>query len=288
MALLEAVITALGSASHAEMREFCASSVAEFLKWSLKHQTRKQAEKNPFNVKSLFKRLIDLAHHPDPMKRMGCAVALSKFYPILKAEDSVADVFLLELLHNAIFSLRLAEKDEPSLGTLGLESFALSHRTPGTADAIAKAVAELGHLVVKRAVLLSKPNRLRRSHPDLGDFVRWLCTETTRLETRSRRECIALFTKLVPSLGQLLTPARWLQKRVQAEGLPAVLQSFELRMPALDPRGFASVSAFRDFLLALLANLEITQWLISEVGLGSSVFPHSSASPRAWSTDLRC
>jgi hypothetical protein len=148
-------------------------------------------------------------------------------------------------------------------------------------------VSELGHLAVKRAVLLSKPNRLRRSHPDLADFVRWLCTETTRLETRSRKECIALFTKLVPSLGQLLTPARWLQKRVHAEGLPAVLQSFELRMPALDPRGFASVAAFRDFLLALLANLEITQWLISEVRLPSCCKSLRSRFRRAWSTVLR-
>lgn len=214
------------------------STCAYFYEWicfpgRLRSQNQ---EKNPFNAKSLFKRLYALAHHPNPYKRLGCSLTLLQIYPILREDESLVDLFLLEMLSNAIFSLRLAHNDDPSLGTCRSFIITFSYlylllllSIAGTADKGAQVVSQLGHLAQRRAQLLSAPNRNRRMHENLGAFVAWLfevclstvcrflppspcifvlglllCAlfsvhasqQTGRPETRCRQECMALFSKL--------------------------------------------------------------------------------------------
>jgi DNA-dependent protein kinase catalytic subunit len=78
MALLDAIVEAVGDESDGSLRDFAAKCLSEFLKWSIKQTTEKQQEKNPFNAKSLFKRLYSLANHPNPYRRLGCA--FDEFY----------------------------------------------------------------------------------------------------------------------------------------------------------------------------------------------------------------
>lgn len=113
------------------------------------------------NIKSLFKRLYSLAHHPNPYKRLGSALTFKQIYRVFRNETELVDIFVLEMLHNNIFSLRLAQNDDPSLAT---------------AQTGASVVRALAYVVMKHAAMLLKPNKSRREHDDLPQFVEWLFT----------------------------------------------------------------------------------------------------------------
>jgi DNA-dependent protein kinase catalytic subunit len=117
MALLDAIVDSVGHSSNGALRDFAAKCLAEFLKWSLKHISKKQQEKNPFNVKSVLKRLYSLAHHPNPYKRLGCAITFHEIMRIIREEDSLVDMFAFEIVHNVLFSLRLSQHDDLSMET---------------------------------------------------------------------------------------------------------------------------------------------------------------------------
>jgi DNA-dependent protein kinase catalytic subunit len=151
--------------------------LAEFLQWSIKQTSAKQQEKNPFNVKSLFKRLYSLAHHPDPYKRLGCALTMKKLYRVLREEPTLVDQFLLEIIHTMLFSLRLASNDANSLGTVAI--------LEQVCEALAKiALHYKGKLV--------KPNPKRRMHRDLGRFLNWSLQQMGRVEAPVRRVAFSL------------------------------------------------------------------------------------------------
>jgi hypothetical protein len=68
-------------------------------------------------------------------------------------------VFVLEVLHNIIFSLSLAHHDDSSLGT---------------ADRLANVLLAFARVVVRNASALLKSNPQRRQHADLRQFIDWL------------------------------------------------------------------------------------------------------------------
>ena len=111
------------------------------------------------NIKSLLKRLYSLAHHPNPYKRLGSALTFKQIYRVFREDSTLVDIFVLEMLHNNIFSLRLAHNDDPSLATSQLG---------------ASVVRALAHVAARHAPMLLKPNKARREHRDLEDFVDWL------------------------------------------------------------------------------------------------------------------
>ena len=62
---------AVGAPGEASVRDFAAKCLAEFLRWSVKHYVKAEHKRNPVSVRSLFKRLYSLAHHPNAYKRLG-------------------------------------------------------------------------------------------------------------------------------------------------------------------------------------------------------------------------
>ena len=111
------------------------------------------------NIKSLLKRLYSLAHHPNPYKRLGSALTFKQIYRFFREDSALVDVFVLEMLHNNIFSLRLAHDDDPSLATAQLG---------------ASVIRSLAHVATRHSQMLLKHNKSRREHTDLEDFVEWL------------------------------------------------------------------------------------------------------------------
>lgn len=113
------VVDGVGNPSDSAMRDFSAKCLTEFLRWSLKQTTKQvynvgffycdsnsyftqQQEKNPFNAKSLFKRLYNLAHHPDPYKRLGAALTFNEIHRVFREEEALVDQFVLEMMHNNV------------------------------------------------------------------------------------------------------------------------------------------------------------------------------------------
>ena len=114
MALLDALMDGLSDDKNGALRDACSDLLAEFLKWSIKHNQRNKLS----NVKSLFQRLYSFFQHPNPYRRLGAALAFNKMYRIFREVDEIVDIHILDLLHNTIQSMKLANDDDPLLGSL--------------------------------------------------------------------------------------------------------------------------------------------------------------------------
>lgn len=255
MTLLDAIVEAVGNPSDGGLRSFSAVCLAEFLDSSIKHAARgKDADKSPTNVKSLFKRLYSLAHHPDAYKRLGCSMTFNQLYRIFRENETIVSQFILEILHNTIFSLRLANQDEPSLGT---------------AASAAAAVANLSKIVVvyaKKGRLL-KPDSHRRQHDSLTEFVDWLFGELSRPEDCCRKECMSLFSRCSPLLKGVKSTKDWIQRKLQLESVSWLFEQLEPEdpfVPTAEVDAGLTVDELRSFYLLLAALLDAYRWIFAE------------------------
>eukprot|EP00731_Ephydatia_muelleri_P028747 Em0020g391a len=115
--LLESILDGIVSPTDTALRDFCALCIKEFLHWSIKQTTTTQQESSRINTKSLLKRLYSLSSHPSASKRLGAALAFNSIYTVFREEDSLVDTFVMEMLVMSVNSLKLAHKDDRSLGT---------------------------------------------------------------------------------------------------------------------------------------------------------------------------
>jgi len=68
---------------NASLREMCAQSVCEFLKWSIKQNTQRSGT-SPSNAKSIFKRIYSMARHPASAARLGASSAFNHIYKVFR------------------------------------------------------------------------------------------------------------------------------------------------------------------------------------------------------------
>lgn len=79
------------------------------------------------NAKSVMKRVCNFAEHPDPLKRLGAAVAFNAFYRTLRESAELIDEFGLDLLGVYFRSLSMADMDAESAGTAEQCSVSITH-----------------------------------------------------------------------------------------------------------------------------------------------------------------
>ncbi|KAJ3024386.1 UNVERIFIED_CONTAM: hypothetical protein HDU68_008222 [Siphonaria sp. JEL0065] len=190
MALLQSCFDAVSSSS-GPLREFGAECIAEYLKWSIKHASEKELENNPINAKSLFKRIYQLCQHSSPAKRLSASIIINKIYAIFRESNALVDVFTMEILYFLMFSLKIADGDNPALGTQSLAKIAI--------DNMAK-------IVVVKHDLFVKKNANRRVFPDvescdLASVVQWLFEQSCQKELEYSYKCIELFDKFASKLN---------------------------------------------------------------------------------------
>lgn len=178
MALLDAIIAGVSDPTNSTLRDVSAKYVAEFLRWSVKQTSAKSQTKNPFNAKSLFKRLYSLAKHPNPYKRLGCALSFKRLYRVLREEKSLIDQFVFEIIEHLFLLLRLAETDTQPLGTTTV--------VERVCEALSKAI------VYYRDVLNAQ-SKYRRQHRDLSSFAQWAFEQLRRPEATVRSTAFTLF-----------------------------------------------------------------------------------------------
>eukprot|EP00798_Chlamydomonas_sp_ICE-L_P011146 gene11145-18765_t len=118
MALLDSIMDALVSPTHGALRELSAQLTAEFLDWSARTlPPGGPGSRAGFNVQSLLRRLLDRLAHPQPFHRMGAALALQHLAPKLGNHPQLATHHGLELMHDLLRALKLADTDVAGMGT---------------------------------------------------------------------------------------------------------------------------------------------------------------------------
>ncbi|KYQ91591.1 DNA-dependent protein kinase subunit [Tieghemostelium lacteum] len=253
MTLLNAIVDAVGHNVDGALRDFSGKCLAEFARWSIKNVSQKQQDKNPFNFKSILKRVYSLAHHPNPYKRLGAAISFTELHRILREEDALINQFIFEIIHNILFSLRITdENDEDSVEIASKYSVILQ---------------SMIKVIQRKSDLLNTPNEKRREHPDLSSFVWWLFKENCgRHEKLARYESMILFVQLVPCISSGLTPSQWLKDRVKSEGgisfLVAIAEpTISLKIPKLETKSLKDIEFW---FKRLQTTVNFYTWVFSE------------------------
>ncbi|XP_064405997.1 DNA-dependent protein kinase catalytic subunit-like isoform X2 [Halichondria panicea] len=262
IALLDALLDGIVHPSNTSLRDFAALCVREFLVWSIKQTSKKQQEKSALNTKSLLKRLYSLASHPSATKRLGAALAINSIYAVFREESTLVDTFVLEMMVVMINSLRLAHKDDKSLGTQ---------------EQTCQAIRHLTRIIRAKATALNVPSKTRRApkgvkEPILATVVLWVLTQCGSPETSCREQCIQLFTKLASLLPKTPTGRVWVRRTVEGEGGHFFVTRFEKgglgsggiqRQPVLSCDVF-SLSETVSWFESLNAALDCYTWVLEE------------------------
>ncbi|XP_056629192.1 DNA-dependent protein kinase catalytic subunit isoform X2 [Triplophysa dalaica] len=253
VAVLEAILDGIVDPLDSTLRDFSATCIQEFVKWSIKQTTPKQQEKSPANIKSLFKRIYSLALHPNIFKRLGAALAFNSMYRNFREESSLVEQFVFEVLVVFVESLSLAHFDEKSLGTVQQCCSALDH---------------LKRIIRHKADSLNNKNSKRRTPRGfpadqavcLLDVVMWLLTQCGRPQTECRHKSMELFYEFVPLLPGHSSPLVWLEQQVKKLGPGFLISCLEggglLSQPTLreveTPFSIRATLQWMDLLLAAL------------------------------------
>ncbi|CAN8007261.1 unnamed protein product, partial [Ixodes pacificus] len=174
------------------LKDFAARCLREFVQWGIKQSTPKELEKGPTNVQSVLRRLCSYCRHPSALKRLGAALVFNNLYVLLREEESLVDVFILDILAHFVDSLKLAHSDERTIGTRELSGCALDN---------------VLRIVSTKSELLNRPNIKRKWPLDTGGepvvlstAVRWLLLQTSRPQADCRHKCMELVHVLIPKL----------------------------------------------------------------------------------------
>lgn len=142
-------------------------------------------------------------------------MTFNKVYRMFRTTEVIVDQFIFEIQSNLLFSLRLAHKDDPSMKTEQI---------------ISSAVRNITRIIVvyaKAGKLLKKQSK-RRDFESLTEFVEQeIFPGTNRPEEKCRKECMSIFTQLVPYLPGIKSPQAWIQKKLQIESIKWLLDSYE-------------------------------------------------------------
>ncbi|KAK7005038.1 DNA-dependent protein kinase catalytic subunit, partial [Biomphalaria glabrata] len=278
MALLDCIFDGLIQSNDMALRDFCAKCLREFLKWSLKQISKKSAEKNPINVKSVLKRIYSFSAHPNASKRLGAALAFNNIYMVLREEDALVDRFTFEILVHFVDSLSLAHYDEKSLGTQ---------------EQCVKALEHLERIMKAKVDILKKdPGPKIRPEPSswnsrkLEFAVRWLTRQCGNPQTECRHSCMKLVYNLCVLLPGIKTPSAFFAILHKSEGPIYFLRRFEgggqgyseshgiLAHPTMiEYRKTFSLEVAREWFDLLLAALDCYCWLFGqELMIPSQIF----------------
>ncbi|KAG0180275.1 hypothetical protein DFQ29_000972 [Apophysomyces sp. BC1021] len=250
IALLQTCIDASCS-TNAGLRDYGADCIQEFTKWSIK-QTKAQESEGPLNVKSLLKRIYNLASHSNPTKRLGASIIFNRIYRIFREEDALVDEFTLELLQKLFLSLRLAENDHPSIGTREQTKAAISH---------------IKRILRVKISIFQSETRLRRPFPglersDLPTVVEWAFRETGQLQRGYAKACMEFFGEFVLGLPGIRNANEWLLKQ-QAKNGHILTDTYETqKLDHSTLKREPSVALYQQWLLQLICALDGYVWML--------------------------
>ncbi|KAG0303333.1 hypothetical protein BGZ98_006787, partial [Dissophora globulifera] len=234
------------------LRDYGAECLGEFVKWSIK-QISTSSSTGPVNVKSLLKRIYNLASHSNPTKRLGASLIVNRIYRGFREESPLVNQFTMELLYWILFSLRLAEGDHAGLGTRQQACIAITH--------IQRIIQ------VKASVFIKDSNDRRRipglEHATIESLLHWLLKESSRPEVEYTRMCRVLVDAFVKLLPEAPSPGKWIDTRLSQD--PQLLTSICSGI-AYSSETFSQPSAYQKWCSHLASALSTFIWLLSHRG----------------------
>jgi DNA-dependent protein kinase catalytic subunit len=124
MALLNAIVAAVGDEHSSALRAFGARCIGEFYRCSQK-RGGDQVGAAASNFLSLLRRVYHLAHQPSPFSRLGAVMAFAQIYKEFRGSVTLVREHLLDMTYEMLQSLRAAHQDPEAVGTADKASFVI-------------------------------------------------------------------------------------------------------------------------------------------------------------------
>ena len=188
--MLEAIMGTISNERHAGLREFGARCLGECIRYAIKHQ-QPSTRDSPLAVTALLARLYGLAHHPNPIHRLGFAFALNSpdVYREMREDSATLDVHVLEMVRHTLRALRLAEDDPPALGSVGALGSVLEH---------------LQRMMLRPAIcdaLVKRNDKRIAFRAGLQAFTKWLFQHCVQPRAHARLAACQLFAAITARLA---------------------------------------------------------------------------------------
>lgn len=255
LALLQSLLDA-SCDTDAGLRDYGATCICEFVKWSIKQTTR--STDGAQNIKSLLKRLYNLMASSSASKRFGASLVFNRIYQQFREEHTLVDEYTIEILGQLFLSLKMAEADHPSIGTR---------------DQITKAITHITRILSKKANVFLEENHASR-RPFIGanevvalpQLVRWTFMEGGSLQRNYVKLCISFFAKLVVLLPDIQTSKQWVSQELRANSsfLVDIFETDHLKPPSMlsEEEEVHIVSIYLNWIKRLNSTLDTYVWLI--------------------------
>ena len=108
--LLDSLLENAADKSNATLREHCASCIAEYFDWNIRHISKADLANNPQTIKSLIRKIQSFAIHPDPFKQLAAVLCFDKLLKSLRNEQALVDLYIMDITNSLLNALRLAEQ----------------------------------------------------------------------------------------------------------------------------------------------------------------------------------
>ncbi|KAG0339299.1 hypothetical protein BG004_006877 [Podila humilis] len=245
------------------LRDYGAECLGEFVKWSIKQTA---ASKSSVNIKSLLKRVYNLASHSVPAKRLGASLIINRIYRTFREEAILVNQFTFELLYWMLFSLRSAEGDHAGLGTRQQATMSIMH---------------LQRIIQKKSEMFLRDSRDRRRFPGLETatlphLVDWLLKETARTEVEYTKMCRTLFDSFVKLVPGSSGSGGWIGSKMNQD---SKYLSTIYHEPKMDSSTFSSSTLYQAWCSELASTLTNYTWLLNQSGTAPLLLEHLQISP---------
>ncbi|KAF9390467.1 hypothetical protein CPB97_009177 [Podila verticillata] len=245
------------------LRDYGAECLGEFVKWSIKQTAVSQSS---VNIKSLLKRVYNLASHSVPAKRLGASLIINRIYRTFREEAVLVNQFTFELLYWMLFSLRLAEVDHAGLGTRQQACTSILH---------------LQRIIQKKADVFLRDSRDRRRFPGLEQatleaLVLWLMKETARPEVEYTKMCRTLLDSFIKLLPGSSSTGAWIAAKLHRD--PKFLSTI-YSGPDKDSKVFAVPESYQAWCAQLASVLTNYTWLLQQAGNSERLTEYLKTNP---------
>ena len=225
---------------NSNLRNFAASCLGEFVRWSIKQMTQNQLEQNYGNIKSVIMRIEANANHSNTYHRYGAILTLKCILIPLRDEAFLVSKYILELTQVVLNVIK--------------KSFYASYVPDEISVETKNVIKKLQEIILKRWDLLKAADQIRGTFENVHAFILWLYSQIMAHEKPYQTEILSLWEELAAK-GEG-TPKIWMSKNVKQKSL------FECKALTFDLNEFSGSSNSREKVNLVKRNYEL---LLSQI-----------------------
>lgn len=207
--LLDCLLEGISNKSNTSIRDLSARCIREFLTWCIKHTTRAQLDASAVNFNILISKLKLYCFHSCNYKRFGAALAFNNLYRIFREEDTLINMYALDLLYMYCINFQLTnELNTHHSDRINLEQVSLC------LDHVVRMIRERKNLLNHSDIKRIKPLPFHDGDT-LKDAILWLLTQCSSKKQYYREKCINLYMQLAPCVNDMGNSAVQFFKQTQ-------------------------------------------------------------------------